>query len=249
MDVKMGASAKGQATAGCPQPYGHAALPPVVAFPYVGRRLLRRMRSIAGGCIAVKTPDVQGCVQCGLSVRGDAVECPRCGVSLGVGVKTKTTSNDEEPQAQTGPKKSPMEILKEIAALESGETTESAKPKPIRITGDAKRLRAAHVRLTAWINYHYRQRDDQNHLRRAIELCEKQVAVGHHISLTLRRAGLQKLPTHRGFRLLAITAEREGRYKEAIWLCRTAKYQGWRGDWDKQIERCLQQLADQATKK
>lgn len=47
-----------------------------------------------------------------------------------------------------------------------------------------------------------------------------------------------ELPSHPGFERLAINAEKEKNYQFAIEVSRQAKQQGWRGDWDKRIERC-----------
>lgn len=45
------------------------------------------------------------------------------------------------------------------------------------------------------------------------------------------------LPAHVGYAQLAIILEKQGRYDEAIAICRQAMTQGWAGEWDRRIAR------------
>ncbi len=50
------------------------------------------------------------------------------------------------------------------------------------------------------------------------------------------------LPSHVGYKQLAIILEKEKKYDKAIALCNQAKREGWNDDWDKRIERCEKKL-------
>ncbi|MCC6945492.1 MAG: hypothetical protein IT335_12995 [Thermomicrobiales bacterium] len=54
----------------------------------------------------------------------------------------------------------------------------------------------------------------------------------------LKESYTARMPRHPGFERLAIDAEREARYSDAIDLCETARRQRWNGDWDRRIQRC-----------
>jgi hypothetical protein len=48
--------------------------------------------------------------------------------------------------------------------------------------------------------------------------------------------------SHRGYKQLSIIKHKNGEYEEVIKLCKKAKSQGWRGDWDKRIKRAEKKL-------
>lgn len=58
--------------------------------------------------------------------------------------------------------------------------------------------------------------------------------------------GLESLPSHHGFKQLAIILQKRGDLDDALAVCREAKAQGWNGDWDKRIARLLNQLEKQS---
>jgi tetratricopeptide (TPR) repeat protein len=82
-------------------------------------------------------------------------------------------------------------------------------------------------------------------LEMAIEACEKEIALAPKAARALRRTPKQPLPSHGGYRHLALIREEQGDYAEAIRLYKAAKKQGWSGDWDEQIARCQQSLREQ----
>ena len=51
------------------------------------------------------------------------------------------------------------------------------------------------------------------------------------------------LPSHPGYRQLAIILDKRGEFDEAKKFARKAKEQGWSGDWEKRIARCEAKLA------
>jgi hypothetical protein len=51
------------------------------------------------------------------------------------------------------------------------------------------------------------------------------------------------LPSHLGYRQLAIILEKRGEFEEATAVVRQARAQGWSGDWEKRIARCEARIA------
>lgn len=51
------------------------------------------------------------------------------------------------------------------------------------------------------------------------------------------------LPSHHGYKQLAIILEKRGDYGDALAICEQAKGQGWKGDWDSRIVRLEKRLA------
>lgn len=49
-------------------------------------------------------------------------------------------------------------------------------------------------------------------------------------------------PSHTGYEQLAIVKEKQGDFIIAIKLAEQAKKEGWRGDWNKRIERCIKKM-------
>ncbi len=97
-----------------------------------------------------------------------------------------------------------------------------------------------HFLYSEMIPIYYPDRDkEEDALANAIRACEMQIAIEKEAASAFRRAwGRDELPSHRGFKQLAIIREKEKNYSEAIRLSRTAFQRGWAGDWEKRIERC-----------
>jgi hypothetical protein len=87
----------------------------------------------------------------------------------------------------------------------------------------------------------YRDREtDDSALLIAIEACKQQIS----ISEKAKRAFLRvykgaPLPSHTGYKQLCIILEKQKKFDEVIRLAGNAKKQGWMGDWDRRIERCM----------
>ncbi len=89
------------------------------------------------------------------------------------------------------------------------------------------------------IQSYYKDRDkDPAAFDKAIAACEKQIAMAPEAALAFKQDGLDPLPSHVGFKQLAIIREKQGDYVQVIRLSRTALEQGWAGDWKKRIDRC-----------
>ncbi len=90
----------------------------------------------------------------------------------------------------------------------------------------------------------YKDRADPIRLKNAIEACKHQIAIAPQAALAFRAEHPNtSLPSHVGFKQLAIINEKSKNYVDAITICRDAKKQAWNGDWDKRILRCEKKLA------
>lgn len=81
----------------------------------------------------------------------------------------------------------------------------------------------------------------------AVRYCEKQIAYAP-MAIRANRMNPQTkgLPQHYGYKQLAIIHEKQGRFNDAIGLCKQALEEGWKGDWETRIRR-LQQKRDRAS--
>jgi tetratricopeptide (TPR) repeat protein len=98
-----------------------------------------------------------------------------------------------------------------------------------------------------WLNRHYlyqragnifyrRRNDTKSGLRLAVAYYEKQVSISANARRVMLDAG-GGLPSHPGYKQLAIMHADAGEYGRAIQLCRQAMEQGWDGDWARRIDR------------
>ena len=112
-----------------------------------------------------------------------------------------------------------------------------------RLFADAERT----LPVDDWFNRHflymaagqvcYRRRDDTpDGLSLAIHYYSEQVAIEAKVREPMVRL-LYAMPSHPGFKQLAVIHAASGEYAEAIALCDQARAGGWMGDWDKRIAR------------
>lgn len=103
-----------------------------------------------------------------------------------------------------------------------------------------------HYYLDGKASFFYRCRNlAPDNLRISFDTLRKQVTLSPKAAMAFRKKwGKDGLPAHTGFRRLAGLYEEDRQYEIAIQLCKTAKKQGWKGDWDKRIERCYLKLGD-----
>lgn len=94
------------------------------------------------------------------------------------------------------------------------------------------------------LEFYYRFREiDQESLNIAIEACKKQIELSPSAILAFKKEyEHEKLPMHTGYEQLVIILEKQSKFNEMIALCEKAKNQGWGGDWDKRIERCMKKM-------
>jgi hypothetical protein len=107
-----------------------------------------------------------------------------------------------------------------------------------------------HFFFQVQIKVFYRYREEPGSLDKAIEACRQQIALAPEAAAAFRArsAGDPTLPSHLGYRQLAIILRKRGRNQEVIDLCTKAARQGWRGDWSERIEQCKQRLAKASRK-
>lgn len=79
------------------------------------------------------------------------------------------------------------------------------------------------------------------------ELAQRMLRGSDKVAKAFRDDGWKEMPTHMGFRRIAINLERQGDLEGAIATCQAARRQGWSGDWDKRIERCQGKMAKKPT--
>ena len=90
------------------------------------------------------------------------------------------------------------------------------------------------VVVVDWLN------DSEAEIQRKARL----ISEGHATSELY--GGLESLPSHHGFKQLAIILQKRGDFDDALAFCREAKAQGWNGDWEKRIARLSKQLEKQS---
>ncbi len=84
--------------------------------------------------------------------------------------------------------------------------------------------------------------DDPTALVSLVSACEKHIEMAPKTARLLRNLRPDEpLPRHTGYEMLVTVHEKEGRYDEAIALCKQAIEQGWSGCYDKHLERCTTQ--------
>lgn len=79
-------------------------------------------------------------------------------------------------------------------------------------------------------------KDGEDEIERKVELIRKGEA-------TTGGDGLGFLPSHHGYKQLAIILEKRGAYQDARSLCEQADAQGWKGDWAARIARLEKKIA------
>ncbi|HCD14363.1 hypothetical protein [Shewanella sp.] len=123
-----------------------------------------------------------------------------------------------------------------------------------------------HLALAGLIKYHYRLRNDQAHYEKAKELCLLQISISSKLVKKFRYPEKPKelkrlhkltgmthpyydepqiLPSHTGYKQLAIILEKEGDLKGALELAKNALQQGWTDDYEKRIAKLTAKLAKQ----
>lgn len=95
-----------------------------------------------------------------------------------------------------------------------------------------------HFTLQQKMEIYYRERETSPEaLEKAISACIEQITLAPEAAKAfLKEYPEQSLPAHAGYSQLRIILEKQGKFDEAIELCKKAEQQGWAGNWDKQIE-------------
>lgn len=124
-----------------------------------------------------------------------------------------------------------------VKIINKGKTISADCPNPLDV----------HFFYGTVLAIEYRRRDEEpNALENAIFACKAQIAVASKAKTQLKKSSAMRgiIPSHAGYKQLAIILEKQKKYKEAIRLCEKADKQGWSGDWDRRIERCQKKMKD-----
>ena len=121
------------------------------------------------------------------------------------------------------------------------------KAEQLAEEGAGRNVLDYHFLLMEKIKANYKDRDTRTGaLDAAIDACYSQIAISRQTVKRFRREYGDFLPSHTGFKQLAIIREKQSAFDEAIALCTRAKGEGWMGDWDKRIARCEKKREKQA---
>lgn len=125
---------------------------------------------------------------------------------------------------------------------------------------ECKRVLDLHFFYQSKAEHYYRGREHAPFLQKAIDACEKQIALSPRaiiafeeeykemtavmVARSIPESELKEftLPAHHGYRQLAIIWEKENKFEMVISICAKAMAQGWQGDWEKRIERCRKKM-------
>ena len=116
--------------------------------------------------------------------------------------------------------------------------------KAEEMTGDSAKILDKHFFYQQKIETYYKQRDtDPDSLTIAVDACQQQIELAPQaIKVFKRQSSDGFMPSHIGFKQLMIIEEKNKNYNVVIELGQQAKSQGWRGDWEKRIERCKKKI-------
>lgn len=93
------------------------------------------------------------------------------------------------------------------------------------------------------IKFYYRDRENEESFNSAIEACENQINISKEVRKYFIKEFGDPLPSHTGFKQLAIIEEKRKNFDKAIALSKRAKEEGWSGDWDKRIIRLEKKIS------
>jgi len=101
-----------------------------------------------------------------------------------------------------------------------------------------------HFLYQSKLETYYRNRDnDPDAIEKAIGACKQQMAISPRAKVAFKKEYKDSpLPGHKGFKQLVKIEEKQKNFETAIKIGKEALKQGWSGDWEKRIERCLKKL-------
>lgn len=117
--------------------------------------------------------------------------------------------------------------------------------KAEEFVGEEANILTIHFLYHQKILSYYRWRDEiSDALKKAMEGCHQQIEIGPLAAIAFRKdfSG-EMLPSHTGFKQLAIIEEKRGNFAEVVRLCELAESQGWAGDWRHRAERAAKRQA------
>lgn len=116
--------------------------------------------------------------------------------------------------------------------------------KAEEMINDASNILDIHFLYQSKLETYYKNRDnDPDALEKAIKACKQQIEISPKAKVAFQEEYKDSpLPSHKGFEQLAIIEEKQKNFENAIKISKEALEQGWAGDWEKRIERCLKKL-------
>ena len=119
----------------------------------------------------------------------------------------------------------------------------------------AEAIFSRHLALGGLSETYYRFRENPEYLQRSLEAARRQIAAQAEAAAAWKQKEVDlarttgssvpkiiALPSHQGYKRMAIVLEQDKQFDQALALVREAKAAGWRGDWDKRIERIEKKL-------
>ncbi|HEY9738479.1 MAG TPA: hypothetical protein V6D06_19435, partial [Trichocoleus sp.] len=97
----------------------------------------------------------------------------------------------------------------------------------------AQRLLQKHQAYSAQIEASSEATD----LEPVVAACNEQIAIAPEVAQVLQHQLPDSLPSHPGYDRLSHIRASQGRWAEAVCLCREAQAQGWKGPWAERIAR------------
>jgi tetratricopeptide (TPR) repeat protein len=110
--------------------------------------------------------------------------------------------------------------------------------KAEELVGDDSKALDVHFLYGEKVKICYRDREKPGGLDKAIEACKQQIAYAPKAAKAFKKQYKDSLPSHKGYKQLAIILEKQKDYQAAIEVCKQAQGQRWAGDWEKRIQRC-----------
>jgi hypothetical protein len=172
-----------------------------------------------------------------------------------LGDDSRNPLTDQPIERIVGPTATPSGFLSQLigwlgATPEDDVTRSKVRIKLAELTRSEPNPIARHFSLQVLIGqYYYNRNRDPEALPATIAACQDQIAIAPAVARAMQAEFPGQLPCHVGYERLAIILEKDGKYAEAIDLCRRARDAGWNGDWDKRIPRCERRLAKASTRR
>lgn len=119
-----------------------------------------------------------------------------------------------------------------------------------RCINETNNILDKHFFYLSGIKIHYANREkDSNALNFAIEYCKKQISIAKEAKKEfLKEYPSEPLPSHTGYKQLAIIYDKQKKYTEALEITRQALCEGWNDDCQKRIDRLEKKIAKTNTK-
>ncbi|XTR36446.1 hypothetical protein ACQQ2T_07730 [Paraclostridium tenue] len=101
-----------------------------------------------------------------------------------------------------------------------------------------------HFFYLSCIKVFYKNRDNYlEALEKAVEYCEKQISISDKSKIAFEECEyMEQLPSHTGYKQLAIIYEKKKEYNKALTITQKALEQGWNDECQKRIDRLIKKI-------